>query len=237
MRSIVKYVSDRSGEPVFELHGERFQFVNAKYPSGKTDVGVYRFSDDMVYDLNYWREKFLLNKMANGGVARLRQDAPDESDVVSVFEDTLVMDENLATSVVASSFEKGGVIDLEKYKDYRVFKLNKNARRIPVDELYIPKIDRERVERAKIHIMDAIAKKIERRDPIHVTKIKGEDKWRVIDGTSTAQALKELGVKEIYSIKKMKHYPMRVTQKAKAIRKEGESWLDAIQRARKRKRI
>jgi hypothetical protein len=236
MRSIVKYVSDRSGEPVFELHGERFQFVNAKYPSGKTDVGVYRFSDDMVYDLNYWREKFLLKKMANGGAIKSRQ-AMDESDVQNVIEDSMVMDENMAVSVAESSFEKGGVIDLEKYKDYRVFKLNKNARKIPVEDLYIPKIDRDRVERAKIHIMDAIAKKIERRDPIHVTKIKGEDKWRVIDGTSTAQALKELGVKEIYSIKKMKHYPMRVTQKAKAIRKEGESWLDAIQRARKRKRI
>jgi hypothetical protein len=236
MRSIVKYVSDRSGEPVFELHGERFQFVNAKYPSGKTDVGVYRFSDDMVYDLNYWREKFLVKKMANGGAIKSRQ-AMDESDVQNVIEDSMVMDENMAVSVAESSFEKGGVIDLEKYKDYRVFKLNKNARKIPVEELYIPKIDRDRVERAKIHIMDAIAKKIERRDPIHVTKIKGEEKWRVIDGTSTAQALKELGVKEIYSIKKMKHYPMRVTQKAKAIRKEGESWLDAIQRARKRKRI
>jgi hypothetical protein len=236
MRSIVKYVSDRSGEPVFELHGERFQFVNAKYPSGKTDVGVYRFSDDMVYDLNYWREKFLLKKMANGGVVRPRR-AMDETDVQNVIEDSMVMDENMAVSVAESSFEKGGVIDLEKYKDYRVFKLNKNARKIPVEDLYIPKIDRDRVERAKIHIMDAIAKKIERRDPIHVTKIKGEDKWRVIDGTSTAQALKELGVKEIYSIKKMKHYPMRVTQKAKAIRKEGENWLDAIQRARKRKRI
>lgn len=236
MRSIVKYVSDRSGEPVFELHGERFQFVNAKYPSGKTDVGVYRFSDDMVYDLNYWREKFLLKKMANGGVVRPRQ-AMDEADVQNVLEDSMVMDENMAVSVAEASLEKGGIIDLDNYKDYRVFKLNKNARKIPVEDLYIPKIDRDRVERAKMHIMDAIAKKIERRDPIHVTKIKGEDKWRVIDGTSTAQALKELGVKEIYSIKKMKHYPMRVTQKAKAIRKEGESWLDAIQRARKRKRI
>jgi hypothetical protein len=236
MRSIVKYVSDRSGEPVFELHGERFQFVNAKYPSGKTDIGVYRFSDDMVYDLNYWREKFLLKKMANGGAIKSRQ-AMDETDVQNVIEDSMVMDENMAVSVAESSFEKGGLIDLDNYKDYRVFKLNKNARKIPVEELYIPKIDRNRVERAKIHIMNAIAKKIERRDPIHVTKIKGEDKWRVIDGTSTAQALKELGVKEIYSIKKMKHYPMRVTQKAKAIRKEGENWLDAIQRARKRKRI
>jgi hypothetical protein len=190
MRSIVKYVSDRSGEPVFELHGERFQFVNAQYPSGKTDVGVYRFSDDMVYDLNYWREKFLLKKMANGGAIKPRQ-AMDETDVQNVLEDSMVMDENMAVSVAESSFEKGGVIDLENYKDYRVFKLNKNARKIPVEDLYIPKIDRDRVERAKIHIMDAIAKKIERRDPIHVTKIKGEDKWRVIDGTSTAQALKE----------------------------------------------
>lgn len=236
MKAIVEYVSDRSGEPVFELHGERFQFVNAKYPDGKKDVGVYRFSEDMVYDLNYWRDRFLRNKMANGGVVRPRRPM-DESDIQNVIEDKMVMDENIAVSVAESSFEHGGVIDLENYKDYRVFKLNKNARKIPVDELYIPKIDRDRVERAKMHIMDAIAKKIERRDPIHVVKIKGEDKWRVLDGTSTAQALKELGVKEIYSIKKMKHYPMRVTQKAKAIRKEGENWLDAIQRAKKRKRV
>lgn len=236
MNPIVEYVSDRSGEPVFELHGERFQFVNAKYPDGKKDVGVYRFSEDVVYDLNYWRDRFLRNKMANGGVVRPRRPM-DESDIQNVIEDKMVMDENIAVSVAESSFEHGGVIDLENYKDYRVFKLNKNARKIPVDELYIPKIDRDRVERAKMHIMDAIAKKIERRDPIHVVKIKGEDKWRVLDGTSTAQALKELGVKEIYSIKKMKHYPMRVTQKAKAIRKEGENWLDAIQRAKKRKRV
>lgn len=236
MKAIVEYVSDRSGEPVFELHGERFQFVNAKYPDGKKDVGVYRFSEDMVYDLNYWRDRFLRNKMANGGVVRPRRPM-DESDIQNVIEDQMVMDENIAVSVAESSFEHGGVIDLENYKDYRVFKLNKNARKIPVDELYIPKIDRDRVERAKMHIMDAIAKKIERRDPIHVVKIKGEDRWRVLDGTSTAQALKELGVKEIYSIKKMKHYPMRVTQKAKAIRKEGENWLDAIQRAKKRKRV
>jgi hypothetical protein len=236
MNPIVEYVSDRSGEPVFELHGERFQFVNAKYPDGKKDVGVYRFSEDMVYDLNYWREKFLRNKMANGGRVRPRQPI-DESDAKSVIDETTFTNENIAVSVAETSFKRGGVIDLENYKDYKVFKLNKNARKIPVDELYIPKIDRDRVERAKIHIMDAIAKKIERRDPIHVVKIKGEDKWRVLDGTSTAQALKELGVKEIYSIKKMRHYPMRVTQKAKAIRKEGENWLDAIQRAKKRKRV
>ena len=236
MRGIVEYVSDRSGEPVFEIHGERFQFVNAKYPDGKKDIGVYRFSEDMVYDLNYWRENFLRNKMANGGRVRPRQPM-DESDAKSVIDETTFTNENIAVSVAETSFKRGGVIDLENYKDYKVFKLNKNARKIPVDELYIPKIDRDRVERAKIHIMDAIAKKIERRDPIHVVKIKGEDKWRVLDGTSTAQALKELGVKEIYSIKKMRHYPMRVTQKAKAIRKEGENWLDAIQRAKKRKRV
>jgi len=236
MRGIVEYVSDRSGEPVFEIHGERFQFVNAKYPDGKKDIGVYRFSEDMVYDLNYWRENFLRNKMANGGRVRPRQ-SMDESDAKSVIDETTFTNENIAVSVAETSFKRGGVIDLENYKDYKVFKLNKNARKIPVDELYIPKIDRDRVERAKIHIMDAIAKKIERRDPIHVVKIKGEDKWRVLDGTSTAQALKELGVKEIYSIKKMRHYPMRVTQKAKAIRKEGENWLDAIQRAKKRKRV
>ena len=118
MKGIVEYVSDRSGEPVFEIHGERFQFVNAKYPDGKKDVGVYRFSEDMVYDLNYWRYKFLRNKMANGGVVRPRRPM-DESDIQNVIEDQMVMDENIAVSVAESSFEHGGVIDLENYKDYK----------------------------------------------------------------------------------------------------------------------
>jgi len=51
----VEYVSERPGENPFMLHGKKFQYVNAKYPDGKIDVGVYAFAGDMVYAYNAFR--------------------------------------------------------------------------------------------------------------------------------------------------------------------------------------
>lgn len=55
----VEYDSDRSGEEPFNLGGIKWQFVNAIYPDGKRDIGVYRFDHDLVYDYEWWRENFL----------------------------------------------------------------------------------------------------------------------------------------------------------------------------------
>jgi len=57
LHDAVEYVSDRNGENPFELGGAKWQFVNAKYPDGKTDIGVYRFGHDIVYDYARWREE------------------------------------------------------------------------------------------------------------------------------------------------------------------------------------
>jgi hypothetical protein len=57
LHDTVEYVSDRSGENEFEMNGHRWQFVNAKYPDGKIDIGVYRFGHDLVYDYQRWREE------------------------------------------------------------------------------------------------------------------------------------------------------------------------------------
>jgi hypothetical protein len=57
LHDVVEYVSDRSGEEPFEMHGQKWQFVNAKYPNGKIDIGVYKFGHDLVYDYARWREE------------------------------------------------------------------------------------------------------------------------------------------------------------------------------------
>jgi len=62
LHDTVEYVSDRQGEDPFEMHGDRWQFVNAKYPDGKIDIGVYRFGQDVVYDYQKWREAFNINE-------------------------------------------------------------------------------------------------------------------------------------------------------------------------------
>ena len=62
LHDVVEYISDRSGEEPFMLNGIKWQFVNAKYPDGKTDIGVYRFGHDLVYDYSRWREEMGIDK-------------------------------------------------------------------------------------------------------------------------------------------------------------------------------
>ena len=65
LHDTVEYLSDRKGEEPFTMNGEKWQFVNAKYPDGKTDIGVYRFGQDVVYDYNRWREEMGIDKNLN----------------------------------------------------------------------------------------------------------------------------------------------------------------------------
>lgn len=58
----VQYVSDRQGEEPFMMGTEKWQFVNAKYPDGKVDIGVYKFGHDLVYDYTKWREAYNINE-------------------------------------------------------------------------------------------------------------------------------------------------------------------------------
>jgi len=58
----VEYLSDRKGEEPFMMGDEKWQFVNAKYPDGKVDIGVYRFGHDLVYDYSKWMEEYNINE-------------------------------------------------------------------------------------------------------------------------------------------------------------------------------
>ena len=58
----VQYHSDRQGEEPFTMGNVKWQFVNAKYPDGKIDIGVYRFGHDLVYDYTRWREEYNINE-------------------------------------------------------------------------------------------------------------------------------------------------------------------------------
>lgn len=62
LHDAVEYVSDRKGEEPFEMNGVKWQFVNAKYPDGKIDIGVYRFGHDVVYDYDKWRKEMNINE-------------------------------------------------------------------------------------------------------------------------------------------------------------------------------
>lgn len=65
----VEYVRDRAGEDPFMLGGQKYQFVTAKYPNGKEDIGVYAFSGDVVYGYKAFREMFNLDGRVNEGAS------------------------------------------------------------------------------------------------------------------------------------------------------------------------
>jgi hypothetical protein len=65
LHDAVEYVSDRQGENPFELQGNKWEFVNARYPDGKIDIGVYRYGQDVVYDYQRWQEEMGINENIN----------------------------------------------------------------------------------------------------------------------------------------------------------------------------
>lgn len=52
----VEYLAQMPGEEPFMLNGQKFEYVWAKYPSGKKDIGVYAFAGDMTYGYNAFRQ-------------------------------------------------------------------------------------------------------------------------------------------------------------------------------------
>lgn len=58
----VEYLSQMSNETPFEKGGKKWEFVWAKYPDGKRDIGVYSFSEDLVYAYQPWRKMVGIDK-------------------------------------------------------------------------------------------------------------------------------------------------------------------------------
>lgn len=53
----VEYHSQRQGEVPFEMGGTKYEYVNAIYPDGKLDLGVYSYAGDVVYSYNSFRQR------------------------------------------------------------------------------------------------------------------------------------------------------------------------------------
>jgi len=58
----VEFLSNMSNEIPFEKSGKKWQFVWAKYPDGRRDIGVYSFSEDLVYAYQAWRKMIGIDK-------------------------------------------------------------------------------------------------------------------------------------------------------------------------------
>ena len=140
LHDTVEYVGDMNGEDPFTMHGVKWQFVKAKYPDGKVDIGVYRFGHDLVYDYKKWREEMNINEesmiadnpttMANkvpatgtvsGGGVPTGMNVQENEEYLN--EDSNSVRSFLQNAGYSDSFNKYGG-DLDKIKDRfgRIFK-------------------------------------------------------------------------------------------------------------------
>jgi hypothetical protein len=77
----VEYLKDMQGEEPFMNGDKKYQYVWAKYPDGKKDVGVYAYQGDVTYSNDYFRKTILNLKEAEselkGGYvkSKLKEDA------------------------------------------------------------------------------------------------------------------------------------------------------------------
>lgn len=77
----VEYVGDLPDEVPFFIQGKKFEYVNARYPNGKVDIGVYSFSGDIVYSYEAFRNMFNIkeNKMKTSDLKNLIKECIRES--------------------------------------------------------------------------------------------------------------------------------------------------------------
>jgi len=76
----VEYISKRQGEKPFMMGGQKFEYVNAKYPNGKTDIGVYAFSGDVVYAYDAFRKMYNIKE----NHSEKNMDNPEEKKEVGI---------------------------------------------------------------------------------------------------------------------------------------------------------
>lgn len=60
-----EYVREMRGEQPFMMGDKKYQYVMAKYPSGKEDIGVYAFQGDLVYTYDHFRKMYNLKEDVN----------------------------------------------------------------------------------------------------------------------------------------------------------------------------
>lgn len=58
----VEYVKDMNNEVPFTIGGKKYEYVMAKYPTGKIDIAVYAFAGDVVYSYNSFRKMYNINE-------------------------------------------------------------------------------------------------------------------------------------------------------------------------------
>jgi hypothetical protein len=231
-KKLVYFVEDSDDEknPVFNSRGTQLDYV-----------AVVDGYDKQKYAKGGELEKGIRVEMKEHGMSRAK--------ATKTALDHLKENSKYYTKMEEAGLETGGEVEFFDYSNADLDKLpvgltkyfNKPKGTITIEmSKIVPTRAREKgVKNANKYMLQAYKGEIEKRDPIKVYKQKG--KYYVQDGNSTYANAKFSGWKTIYAtvvknpklVEVSKNRQGNVLSLAKEIRQVGESWQDAIQRAKK----
>jgi hypothetical protein len=58
----VEYLRPMQSEEPFMMGGTKYEFVRARYPDGRIDIGVYSTAGDLTYGYRHWRQMMGIEK-------------------------------------------------------------------------------------------------------------------------------------------------------------------------------
>jgi hypothetical protein len=230
-----------------------------KLPNGKLyykEITVY-FKDGTTHTFMQedFEEFFDVDDYAKGGELQkgirveMKEHGMSRAKATKTALDHLKENSKYYTKMEEAGLESGGEVEFFDYSNADLDKLpvglskyfNKPKGTITIEmSKIVPTRAREKgVKNANKYMLQAYKGEIEKRDPIKVYKQKG--KYYVQDGNSTYANAKFSGWKTIYAtvvknpklVEVSKNRQGNVLSLAKEIRQVGESWQDAIQRAKK----
>lgn len=124
---VIQFDSEINGEPIFTIDGIKWQYVNAIYPDGKRDIGVYRFDHDLTYDYNWFMNEVIPKPSINDVVSevgpekvhtakfdRCVADVKEKGDVDNPYA---VCQASLGSDAIKKSHQKKGEDEYVKTED------------------------------------------------------------------------------------------------------------------------
>jgi hypothetical protein len=234
----------------------------SKLPNGKnyyTEITVV-FTDGskQTFEQKDFEEFFDVDDYAKGGElamgikTEMEEHGMGKAEATKTAKDHLRENSKYYSKMKAAGLEHGGSVeffdysnaDLEKlpYKLDKYFTKPAGTVRIPLDKIKPIRAREKGVKNANKFMRDAYDGKMEKREPITVYKSAKKGHYILKDGNSTYANAKFSGWKDIYAVvvkneklstSASKTSANSVLTLAKKIRKEGEKWQDAIQRAKK----
>lgn len=132
--SYVEYFKEMQGEPQFKSRGNTYQYVWAKYPDGKIDIGVYDIANDLVIDYEYFRKQHgidennihesmiddqpdsMINPQADSIAASMDSDELNKDGVPVAGAASAPVEEGFDDDNVGSTFNKQAEIDANDFR-------------------------------------------------------------------------------------------------------------------------